>query len=407
MTPLDWNDRLRDGGVDSVRAAFDEAVKAGERPADEARQQHDDHQREEEKPGGPKKRERLAPIAWSDIGQLPKRRSLIRGLLDSTAITLIYGAANCGKTFVALDIALRVALGMAWRGRKIVQGGVVYIAAEGGLGIAERLVAFRLKHHIAVEGVPFFVIPEQIDLCRSDTDIDLLLQRLAELAEKRSIELIVVDTLSRAFGGGNENSPDDMGRFVHHCDAIRMATGAHVLIVHHTGKDDARGARGHSLLRAAVDTEIEVTKTGEGCGVATVTKQRDRVGGEAFAFKLEPVIVGHDEDGLPVTSCVVVEAEAPTEQADRRSGRPSRSAQIALRALKKAIDETGAPAPPSDHIPVGVSAITRATWRQHAYMLGVSTSDQPRARQQAFQRASADLIADGSVEVWGDLVWLP
>ena len=102
-----------------------------------------------------------------------------------------------------------------------------------------------------------YVVPEPIDLCRSTADADLLLKRIAELP---TLSLIVVDTLSRAMSGGNENSPEDMGKFVTNCDRIRIASGAHLMVIHHTGKDDAKGARGHSLLRAAADTEIEVSR---------------------------------------------------------------------------------------------------------------------------------------------------
>jgi hypothetical protein len=78
-------------------------------------------------------------------------------------------------------------------------------------------------------------------------------------AARYPIRLVVVDTLSRAMAGGNENAPDDMSAFIRNIDRIRQETGAHVLIVHHCGKDAAKGARGHSCLRAATDTKIELS----------------------------------------------------------------------------------------------------------------------------------------------------
>ena len=189
-------------------------------------------------------------------------------------------------------------MAMAWA--KMRPGAVVYIAAEGGLGIEERLTAFRYRHDVEADGVPLYVIPEPIDLCRSDADAKLLLARLAELPPEPAIEILVIDTLSRAMAGGNENSPDDMGRFVRHCDRLRIETRAHLMVIHHAGKDEGKGARGHSLLKAAADTEIEITKCeGSRVAQATVVKQRDHPTGATFGFRLEPIEIGQHEDGEP------------------------------------------------------------------------------------------------------------
>ena len=245
---------------------------------------------------------RLKLIPWSEMHLLPKREALIEGLLDRGSMALVYGASGSGKTFFALDLSAHVALNWEWRGKAVNQGSVVYIAAEGGLGLEERLTAFRQHHETDAKGVPLYVIPEPIDLCRSPGDTKLLLERLSGLAD---IVLIVIDTLSRAMSGGNENSSDDMGAFVRYCDQLRMATGASVLIIHHAGKDDSRGARGHSLLKAAADTEIEVTSSeASGLHTATVTKQRDYRGGEALAFRLEQIEL------TDRTACVLVPSEA-------------------------------------------------------------------------------------------------
>jgi hypothetical protein len=147
---------------------------------------------------------RLVPVAWSELSNLPKRASLIGGLLDAAAMSVFYGTSGCGKTFLALDLAAHVALGWNWRERKLEQG-VIYIAAEGGLGIEEQLTGFRLHHKIDVTGVPLHVIAEPMDLCRSAEDVALLTERCDPLSP---VSLIVVDTLSRVMAGGNENAPD-------------------------------------------------------------------------------------------------------------------------------------------------------------------------------------------------------
>src|SRR5690606_28105123 len=145
--------------------------------------------------------------------------------------------------------------------------------------------------------------------------------------------LIVIDTLSRVMAGGDENGPVDMTAFIKNVDRIRHATGAHIMIVHHTGKDVAKGARGHSSLRAATDTEIEVATDETELRLAKVTKQRDLQGGEEFAFKLEAVALGGDQDGDAVTTCIV----SPVE--DRSHSGPSLPSRATCKAILKAVDE--------------------------------------------------------------------
>jgi hypothetical protein len=351
-------------------------------------------------------RPRLIPIPWSEIHGLSRREPVVGGLLDRAAFSVVYGASNSGKTFFTLDLSASIALDREWRGRKVRHGAVVYIAAEGGLGIEERLTAYRLHHKVTATGVPLYVIPEPIDLCRSDTDVNLLLQRLAALPPDPAIELIVIDTLSRALAGGNENGADDMGAFVRHCDRLRAESRAHVLTIHHSGKDEGRGARGHSLLRAAADTEIEVTKS-ELSGIATaeVVKQRDRPIGDKFSFRLEPIGIGQDEEGATVTSCVVVTTDRPAE-APKKAYLP-KAAVIALKALAETIDEQGKPSTTGAlQIPPSVKVVSQDAWRLQSYRRGISSSEEARAKQVAFKRASEYLIGVGRVGSWDGNVWL-
>lgn len=236
---------------------------------------------------------------------------LVKGLLDAGALSVIYGPSNSGKTFIAVDIGFKVATGTAWHGRKTRKGPVVYVAAEGGRGIFKRLAA--LKHHFKPDDeTQFFVVPCPVDLLngsglQSDTARLIALIREVEAACGAQIELLVIDTLSRALAGGDENSSKDMGTFIKHVDALRAAIKAHLLIVHHTGKEAARGARGWSGIRAAVDTEIEILNN-----VLTVTKQRDLDPVDAIGFKVVQVAIGKDADEATVNSCVI-EYHTPTE----------------------------------------------------------------------------------------------
>jgi AAA domain len=344
---------------------------------------------------------RLVPVAWSELSSLPKRASLIGGLLDAAAMSVFYGASGCGKTFLALDLAAHVALGWKWRERKLKQGTVVYIAAEGGLGIEERLTAFRLHHNINVDDVPLHVIAEPIDLCRSADDATLLIQRCEALSP---VQMIVVDTLSRVMAGGNENAPDDMGKFVRNCDRLRLTTGAHVLVIHHSGKDDARGARGHSLLKAAADTEIEVAKD-ELSGVATtkVAKQRDHRIGAVFAFRLLPVEIDRDDDDVPITSCVVEATEAPTTT--RKTARKLSDRQrLALDALAECAATVGKPSPANLELPARTIVVSLTAWREELYVRGVLDRDAKSPREE-FKRVRTSLQARGLIGMRDEIVW--
>lgn len=223
---------------------------------------------------------------------------LVAGLLDCGTMSIVYGESNSGKSFVEMDQDYHVALGRDWNGRKVKQGVVIWVAAEGGAGVYKRVAVLHAKYGPA----PFYVVPCPVNLLHPDGDskaLVALIQEVESLAGAPVVK-ITLDTLSRVISGGDENSPIDMGRLVKHLDAIRAVTAAHLCVIHHTGKDTAKGARGHSLLRAATDTEIEIKAK-----VMTVTKQRDMDGDVAMGFRLIPTRVGFDAAGREVTSCYV------------------------------------------------------------------------------------------------------
>ena len=115
---------------------------------------------------------------WGALSTLPKRKSLVKGLIDQTAMSVIFGASNSGKTFVAVDLGANVARGEVWRGRRVEQGAVVYIAAEGGLGIEERFAALARHRGINPGKTPLYVIPAAIDMCGSAADTTALISEI-------------------------------------------------------------------------------------------------------------------------------------------------------------------------------------------------------------------------------------
>lgn len=149
--------------------------------------------------------------------------------------------------------------------------------------------------------------------------------------------LVVVDTLAQSMAGANENASEDMGKALAHCKGIHKATGAMVLLIHHSGKDSSKGARGWSGMRAAADVELEVSRTLTG-RILRTTKQKDGADFQRWGFDLEVVAIGEDQDGDVVTSCVCVEAEVPaTETAEGKEVGITRAHN--QRAIQNAISE--------------------------------------------------------------------
>jgi len=353
---------------------------------------------------------RFGLLTWSEIDFDPKKSDmLIKGLIALDSAGLAFGDSGSGKTFLAGDLGLHVALGRLWFGRKVLQGGVIYLAAEGGLSMRRRVVAFREHHGIPKgDNVPFALIPSPVDLLHPLADMPELLALIERVAAgfAHPLRLVVIDTVSRTLAGGNENGPEDMGAFVRNVDVLRATTGAATLAVHHTGKDPARGGRGHSLLRAAIDTEIEVTKSpNDDQSMATVTKQRDGETGRAFAFKLQRVDLGQDQDGEPVTSCVVM----PIENADaikpgKTGRRPIPAEHLkALEYLKDAMVDNGELVT-ANGIPPGTRVVHVDHWRDRLKQRGLH--DGTDSGKKWFQRARASLITHERIVFDGSYVWI-
>lgn len=181
---------------------------------------------------------------------------------------------------------------------------------------------------------------------------------------------------------------------------IRRATGAHVMLVHHTGKDQSRGARGHSSLRAAIDTEIELSRDDFGLITAKLTKQRDGATGGEFAFTLRQVELGRDQDGDPVTTCLV-EPAVPSED-----GRAvvTEAARKALSVLDKALAAEGEIVRKPQY--PGGRCIPLERWRETCLEPGViSDAESREARSRTFLKCREQLVERKLIMVRDDLVW--
>ncbi len=383
-----------EGGAE---AAVDEALRARQEAREGARLA---------------RRDRLHVLRFADITPATDTTTFVDDLLGYGTMSVLYGESNVGKTFFATDLALHVAWGRPWRGREVDPGGVIYCALEGAYGLRNRIEAFRRHHGLEGQALPFGMVPVSLNLLDPNADTGPLIDLIREEAEDLGVpmRLVVIDTLARAMAGGNENSSEDMGALVASMDRIREATGAHVLIVHHSGKDRAQGARGHSSLRASIDTEIEIIREdGAAAAVATVKKQRDLEGGETLPFRLDVVEVGETPRGKVVTSCVVVEA-APADGKSTAGGGEQRLTgrqRVALQALADLVEAEGRPAPDGEIAPDGVAVVETLRWKRRVHEAGIPASDDPNSKRRVFNAIKRELIECGLIGASpsGRFVW--
>ena len=350
----------------------------------------------------------LPLVYFDDITPSLAAMDFVEGLLIEGSAGVIYGESNSGKTFFATDLALHVAAGIRWRDREVEQGGVVYVALEGGDGFRNRVSAWRQEQG-SDRRVNFASVMMAVNLLDPDADTENLIDAITEASKafEMPVKLLVIDTLSRAMAGGNENAPDDMGALVMNMDRIRQATKAAVLFVHHSGKDAAKGARGHSLLRAAIDTEIEVAAADSSAAArrtAVVVKQRELPKGDAFGFSLKVVELGTNRRGKPVTSCTVETLDGAVSAGGlmRRPGLP----QQQKRALEILVDlVAGSGKTGSNGVPLGFSSVPEKWWRDHFYDRAMPGAESD-AKQKAFRRASDGLVAAHAVGMSEGRVWV-
>lgn len=231
---------------------------------------------------------------------------IIKGVLPKAGLGVVYGASGSGKSFAVLDMGMAIARGVEWRGKRVRQGRVAYIAAEGADGFRKRLAAYAKHNGVDLATVPMTVLNAAPNLLEKQDAVDVA----KGIKASGGADLIVVDTFAQTTPGANENAGEDVGKALGYCRRIHEVTGAMVLLIHHSGKDATKGARGWSGLRAAADAEIEVVREATG-RYLRLTKSKDGEDGLEWGFDLEVVQVDVDEDMEPVTSCVVVEAQMP------------------------------------------------------------------------------------------------
>lgn len=234
----------------------------------------------------------------ASITDLPELEWRIKGVLPSQGLAVIYGPSASGKSFLALDMAAAIVLGGPWFGHVVKRSTVVYIPLEGEGGIPKRIKAWQQQHHETCPDGLYFLLHESFKIT-SPVDV-------AELASVTpSGSVIIIDTLNRAAPFADENGSRDMGAILSGCKQLQKLTNGLVILIHHTGKDETRGLRGHSSLIAAVDASIEVARLNDDSRTWSIAKAKDGEDGTTHQFNLYTLTVGQDSDGDEITSCAI------------------------------------------------------------------------------------------------------
>jgi hypothetical protein len=349
------------------------------------------------------------PIIWADDCKPNlSAKYLIDDVIEQQSMIVTYGESGSGKTFHVIDQDMCIATGQPWFNHKTTQGTVLYVAAEGHKSAENRVVAYRKPLLVPPK---FALLPSSINLFNPDADIDPLIDNIKRIQDETGEDIVKVtlDTLARVMSGGNENSSEDMGLLIHHADRIREECKATVHFIHQSGKDLAKGARGHSSLRAATDTEIEVKNVNDR-HIVKITKQRDGEMGREYAFDLKTVVLGENESGKEISTCVPEWDLFYSGTKDTQ--RPSKSEYSMIKFITQFIDVERL-RPPKDvmtkakHPPKEGQLICRISTLK-AYVDesgGVSDAAKPESRQKARDRALNGLRDKGYIVMYEDFLW--
>ncbi|MFE8106929.1 AAA family ATPase [Sphingomonas melonis] len=352
------------------------------------------------------------PLIWFDENKpLLSGNWLIKNVLPAEAFCTIIGHPGCGKSFFALDLACHIAAGLKWQDRKVKQGLVLYIAAEGQRGQQNRVEAW--KRHYEAQGLAFAMIPVAINLGARTEDLPKLFETIQAACAIAGVPLaaLVIDTLNRTFGGGDENGTD-MSEYVANIGKVQTTFGCTAIVVHHIPKNsETVSERGHGSLRGAIETSLVVSSDAES-GLRTVLckKQKDAEDGWKLNFKLKVIELGEDEDGDPVTSCVVVPADAAEASKPAAKGpRLNATQRQALNELQATLQAHRVGLP--DDFPIerrGNMASGLVTSRKvfKDRWKAIAAGDKTDAVADAtFRRVVTDLQNLGLVGAWNDFIW--
>lgn len=343
----------------------------------------------------------LSPVS-AITAAAPQNNWLIKDFLEKEALGMVFAPPASAKSFLLMDLAYCISNGIDWHGHQTIQGPVVYLAGEGFSGMKRRFKALETKYGLTGGELYISNGPSHLSDVKH---AEAFFGEITRVCTDPS--LIVIDTLHRNFGDGDENSAKDLGRFLSTLTALTKATGASILLAHHSGHASSGRARGSSALRAAMDVEYKLEKSGPTVTVSC-TKAKEFDAGAPMCFELQEIELPGwvDDEGIPLTSAVL-QAAAYTPPA----GKPALSDrdQKVLQALKACIEREGEPAE-QGHLDANPSLLGRQcvhldTWRQQAYQDLDTGTIKPNSISQAFLRSREKLTSEAEVIVTDDFCY--
>jgi hypothetical protein len=369
---------------------------------------------------------KFSAVRWADL-DLPgaEHEWLVKNVITRKERTMMVGASQSGKSFLAIDLALSIARGATWFGNRVLRGGVVYQAGEGGRGIKKRLRAYRAEHGISpADDLPFVLLPATVDLFSGDDACEALIAESLHWASTFDcpLELVVIDTLSTATPGADENSSKDIGPVLARCERIAQKTNAAVMLVHHMNSGGQK-PRGHTSILANLDSVLKVEKMEEidndrrAIREIEIAKEKDGESGRKWRFVLPAVEIGRDAEGEPITSCVVRRPNvdgAPGETARPADAglRLAPQTEVFLRAVYRALAEHGEDAPFSLGLPRGTRVVKWKTLAEVFAAMAFDGADEtdPAKRanklSQAMKRQGEKLMQQNVIMRENPFVWL-
>jgi hypothetical protein len=334
-------------------------------------------------------------VAFANVSFDNEIAYLVQGLLPRTGLALVWGPKKCGKSFWIMDLALHVALGWQYRGRKVQQASVIFLALEGHGGYGRRIEAFR-KHH-EVKTAPFYLLRSKVNLVAK---VDGLIKDIARQLGTERPGLVVIDTMNRSLPG-SESSDEDMARYLNAASKFVEQFDCLVVLIHHPGHDESR-PRGHSALGAAVDAQIAVRRGADLEMVCTLELAKDETtGGEVYS-RLHPIEIGTDPDGDPIGSMVVVPSDKSLANA---SVHLSGVNKLAYSSLINAVAEAGERPPASDHIPQNTLVVSEKIWTELFVRTTPGNYSDPDNARRSLVRAATKLKNMNLIGLWKGYAW--
>jgi hypothetical protein len=346
-------------------------------------------------------------VSFKDIRlDTTQRNYRIKGLLPRRGLVIIWGPKKCYKSFIASDMGYHVALGWRYRGCRVEQALVIYIALEGREGQPARKEAFA--KHYNVNDAPFLLMTKPLNLIKQAAA--LIKDIEAQLLERRDAPGVVfIDTLNRSLVG-SESKDEDMAAYLNAAAMIEERFKCLVVIVHHCGIDTSR-PRGHSALPAAVDVQLRVDRTDKLQATLTVELAKDFAEGTEFFYQLKIVELGLDPDGDPITSLVVLPLdETGPQPAKTKSVKGLGAAQKnALNALTECVAEHGIDPPQACRLPATVKVVTLDQWQEQLFRSGVLSRKTAEGKRQNWaailNRLRNTLLERHHIGILDDFVW--